>query len=133
MTTRLIIGGTVVNATHTSLSDVLIDGEKIVGVVSPDSEIVQTALRGDIDIIDASGKYVIPGGVDAHVHLQLPMTPQATSSDSFESGTQAAAWGGTTTVIDFAGQIKGTAIPEALESRLAEAVSYTHLTLPTKA
>ena len=121
MTTRLITGGTVVNATHTSLSDVLIDGEKIVGVVSPDSEIVQTALRGDVEIIDASGKYVIPGGVDAHVHLQLPMTLQATSSDSFESGTQAAAWGGTTTVIDFAGQIKGTAIPEALESRLAEA------------
>ena len=63
----------------------------------------------------------IPGGVDSHVHLQLPMSDEATSSDTFESGTQAAAWGGTTTVIDFAGQIKGSSVPDAIESRLAEA------------
>ena len=121
MATKLIKGGTVVNATHCSESDVLIEGERIIAVLSPGSDLSESAQRGDVDVIDASGNYVIPGGVDAHVHLQLPMTPAATSSDSFESGTQAAAWGGTTTVIDFAGQIKGTAIPEALESRLAEA------------
>ena len=121
MAIRLITGGTVVNAKHAGIADVLIDGEKIVGVLSHDSEIIQTALRGEVEVIDATGKYVIPGGVDAHVHLQLPMTPEATSSDTFETGTQAAAWGGTTTIIDFAGQIKGTAVPDAIETRLAEA------------
>ena len=121
MGVKLIKGGTVVNATHVGEADVLIEDEKIVGVVSPHSEIAISALNGDTTIIDASGMYVIPGGVDAHVHLQLPMSPKATSSDTFASGTAAAAWGGTTTVIDFAGQIKGTAIPTAIETRLEEA------------
>ncbi len=121
MGVKLIKGGTVVNANHIGEADVLIEEEKIVGVISPQSEIAISALHGDTDIIDASGMYVIPGGVDAHVHLQLPMSPEATSSDTFASGTAAAAWGGTTTVIDFAGQIKGTAIPHAIETRLEEA------------
>ena len=121
MGVKLIKGGTVVNATHVGEADVLIEDEKIVGVVSPHSEIAISALNGDTNIIDASGMYVIPGGVDAHVHLQLAMSPEATSSDTFASGTAAAAWGGTTTVIDFAGQIKGTAIPTAIETRLEEA------------
>tara|TARA_Y100001970_G_scaffold27607_1_gene33714 strand:+ start:13981 stop:15396 length:1416 start_codon:yes stop_codon:yes gene_type:complete len=121
MSVKLIKGGTVVNASHIGAADVIIEDEKIVGVVSPQSEIAISALNGDTNIIDASGMYVIPGGVDAHVHLQLPMTPEATSSDTFASGTAAAAWGGTTTVIDFAGQIKGTAIPTAIETRLEEA------------
>ena len=121
MGVKLIKGGTVVNANHIGEADVLIEEEKIVGVISPQSEIAISALHGDTDIIDASGMYVIPGGVDAHVHLQLPMSPEATSSDTFASGTAAAAWGGTTTVIDVAGQIKGTAIPHAIETRLEEA------------
>ena len=121
MGAKLITGGTIINANHIGEADVLIEDEKIAAIISSQSDIALSAHNGDTEVIDASGMYVIPGGVDAHVHLQLPMTSEATSSDTFASGTAAAAWGGTTTVIDFAGQIKGTAIPEALESRLAEA------------
>ena len=63
MGVKLIKGGTVVNATHVGEADVLIEDEKIVGVVSPHSEIAISALNGDTNIIDASGMYVIPGGV----------------------------------------------------------------------
>ena len=118
---KLIRGGTVVNANHTARYEVLIAGEKIAALLDPNSDILDSIDNSNCEIIDASDKYVIPGGVDSHVHLQLPMSEQATSSDTFETGTQAAAWGGTTTVIDFAGQIKGTAVPEAIEARMAEA------------
>ena len=118
---KLIRGGTVVNANHTARYEVLIAGEKIAALLDPNSDILDSIDNSNCEIIDASDKYVIPGGVDSHVHLQLPMSDQATSSDTFETGTQAAAWGGTTTVIDFAGQIKGTAVPEAIEARMAEA------------
>ncbi len=121
MKVKLITGGKIINANHMGEADVIIEDEKIAAVVSPQSDVALSALNGDTEVIDASGMYVIPGGVDAHVHLQLPMTPEATSSDTFTTGTSAAAWGGTTTVIDFAGQIKGTAIPDAIESRLEEA------------
>ena len=118
---KLIRGGTVVNANHTARYEVLIAGDKIAALLDPNSDILDSIDNSNCEIIDASDKYVIPGGVDSHVHLQLPMSDQATSSDTFETGTQAAAWGGTTTVIDFAGQIKGTAVPEAIEARMAEA------------
>ncbi|MED5446426.1 MAG: amidohydrolase family protein, partial [Actinomycetota bacterium] len=118
---KLIRGGTVVNANHTGRYEVLIVGEKIAALIDPRSDMLDSVEGWDCEVIDASGKYVIPGGVDSHVHLQLPMSDEATSSDTFESGTQAAAWGGTTTVIDFAGQIKGSSVPDAIESRLAEA------------
>ncbi len=64
-------------------------------------------------VIDATGKYVIPGGIDAHTHFELPFGGTE-ASDSFESGTRAAAWGGTTTVVDFAVQIAGTPVPDGL-------------------
>ena len=118
---KLIRGGTVVNANHTGRYEVLIVGEKIAALIDPRSDMLDSVEGWDCEVIDASEKYVIPGGVDSHVHLQLPMSDEATSSDTFESGTQAAAWGGTTTVIDFAGQIKGSSVPDAIESRLAEA------------
>jgi dihydropyrimidinase len=57
--------------------------------------------------IDATGRYVIPGGVDAHTHMQMPFGG-TTASDTFETGTAAAAWGGTTTIIDFAIQTPGS-------------------------
>jgi len=121
MDRKFISGGTVINANHIGKADVIIENEKIAAIISPNSEISDSIEGSDIEIIDASERYVIPGGVDAHVHLQLPMTADATSSDTFASGTAAAAWGGTTTVIDFAGQIKGTTIPNAIETRLDEA------------
>ena len=119
--TTLIKGGTVVNATGVTRADVVIEGQRIAAVIAPDSDLAATVERGGPDIVDATDRLVIPGGVDVHVHLQLPMTPDATSSDTFETGTQAAAWGGTTTIIDFAGQMQGMGAREAVDERLAEA------------
>ena len=111
MATTLITGGTVVSSTGRTEADVLIDGEKIVGLVAPGSTVFGSDLRASADtVIDATGKYVIPGGIDAHTHFELPFGGTE-ASDSFESGTRAAAWGGTTTVIDFAVQTTGTAVP----------------------
>jgi dihydropyrimidinase len=64
-------------------------------------------------VIDAAGKYVIPGGVDAHTHMELPFGGTY-ASDTFETGSRAAAWGGTTTIIDFAVQKTGERIPDGL-------------------
>lgn len=111
MTTTLITGGTVVSATGRTQADVLIDGEKIVALLSPG-----TAPLGTISadtVIDATGKYVIPGGIDAHTHFELPFGGTE-ASDTFETGTRAAAWGGTTTVIDFAVQTTGTRVQDGL-------------------
>jgi dihydropyrimidinase len=71
-------------------------------------------------VIDAEGKYVFPGGIDVHVHLQLPFSGTV-SADGFENGTKAAACGGVTTVLDFAIQTKGQSIMKAIEARRAEA------------
>ena len=103
--TTLIKGGIVVSATGADPADVLIDGEKIVAVLEPGSAIASSA-EGDAEVIDATGKYVIPGGVDVHTHMELPFGGTF-ASDTFESGTIAAAWGGTTTIVDFAVQSYG--------------------------
>jgi dihydropyrimidinase len=114
MATTLISGGTVVSATGRVQADVLIDGEKIVAVVNPGSTVFGSDLRASADtVVDATGKYVIPGGIDAHTHFELPFGGTE-ASDSFESGTRAAAWGGTTSVIDFAVQTYGTKVPDGL-------------------
>ncbi|MBX3098837.1 MAG: dihydropyrimidinase [Salinibacterium sp.] len=114
MTTTLITGGTVVSATGRTQADVLIDGEKIVALVSPGSAALGADLSATADtVIDATGKYVIPGGIDAHTHFELPFGGTE-ASDTFESGTRAAAWGGTTTVIDFAVQTAGTRVQDGL-------------------
>ena len=119
--TILVRGGRVVSTSGANAADVLIDGEQVVAVLDPGSELAASAERGAARIVDASDCYVVPGGIDVHVHLQLPMLPGAVSSDSFETGTAAAAWGGTTTVIDFAGQILGTRVRDAVDERMAEA------------
>jgi dihydropyrimidinase len=116
--TTLIKNGTVVNATGSTAADVLVDGEQIVALLSPGS----TAL-GEIaadTVIDAAGKYVIPGGVDAHTHMELPFGG-TNASDTFETGTRAAAWGGTTTIIDFAVQRYGERVEEGLAAWHAKA------------
>jgi len=116
MATTLITGGTVVSSTGRTQADVLIDGEKVVGVVAPGSTVFGSDLKASADtIVDATGKYVIPGGIDAHTHFELPFGGTE-ASDSFESGTRAAAWGGTTTVIDFAVQTAGTRVPDGLQT-----------------
>lgn len=95
--TTLITGGTVVSATGRTTADVLVEGEKIAALLAPGT--AQT-LGIQAETIDATGKYVIPGGVDAHTHMEMPFGGTF-ASDTFETGTRAAAWGGTTTIIDF--------------------------------
>ncbi len=114
MTTTLITGGTVVSATGRALADVLIDGQTIVAVLTPGSQLLGSDLTRSVDrVIDATGKYVIPGGIDAHTHMELPFGGTA-ASDTFETGTRAAAWGGTTTIIDFAVQSYGQRVMDGL-------------------
>src|SRR6201987_6228202 len=70
--------------------------------------------------IDAKGKLVIPGGIDPHTHMDLPFGGTS-ASDDFDTGTRAAAFGGTTTIVDFAGQYRGQSLNEALDVWLAKA------------
>src|SRR4051794_7146023 len=97
----LIKNGTVVNATGTAEADVLIDGETIAAVLAPGSTLLGFDLARNVDrVIDARDRYVLPGGVDAHTHMEMPFGGTF-ASDTFETGTRAAAWGGTTTIVDF--------------------------------
>ena len=108
MSSVLITNGRVVTATDDYFADVYIQDEKI-------TQIGQSlALKGD-QTIDAAGRLLIPGGIDAHTHLDMPFGG-TTSVDDFESGTKAAAFGGTTTIIDFAIQTKGRSTLEGLET-----------------
>lgn len=114
MSTVLISGGTVVSATGRTEADVLVDGEKVVGVLAPGSTLLGADLASSVDrVIDAGGKYVIPGGIDAHTHMELPFGG-TNASDTFETGTTAAAWGGTTSIIDFAVQRYGERVEDGL-------------------
>ena len=112
MSTLLIRGGTVVSATGRSEADVLVDGERIVALIAPGSEPLGP-ITADATI-DATGKYLFPGGVDAHTHMEMPFGGTQ-ASDTFESGTRAAAWGGTTTIVDFVVQYAGQNVMEQYE------------------
>ncbi len=106
----LVKGGTIVTATDIYAGDVLVD-EGIITLIGQDLASVVTADT----VVDATGKYVIPGGIDPHVHLDMPFGGTY-SSDDFESGTIAAAFGGTTSIIDFAIQDFGGTLHGALET-----------------
>ena len=109
----LIRHGTVVTTAGAFVADVLVDGETI-AQVGP-------GLDQAADVVhDAHGKYVLPGGVDAHTHLDMPLGDTVTADD-FESGTIAAAFGGTTTIVDFAVQDKGRPMREAWETWMRKA------------
>ncbi|GAB3663419.1 dihydropyrimidinase [Actinocorallia lasiicapitis] len=118
--TLLVKNGTVVGPTGTFVSDVLVDGERIVSLAEPG--MTPTADT----VIDATGKYVIPGGIDAHTHMELPFGGTS-ASDTFETGTAAAAWGGTTTIIDFAVQRTGEAVQDGLAAWHAKAEGNCHI------
>ena len=110
----MIAGGTVVSSNGSVPADVLVDGECIVGVAAPGSDISTGFAKNADRRIDATGRLVIPGGIDAHTHMDMPFMA-TTSSDTFESGTIAAAWGGTTTIIDFAIQSRGQSLREGFD------------------
>lgn len=110
----LIKNGTVVNADSSFKADVAVHQGKIVAV----GEFVEGAETAS-KVIDARGCLVFPGGIDPHVHMQLP-TPAGPSSDDFLSGSRAALIGGTTTLIDFVTPAPGDLLPAALALRQAE-------------
>src|SRR5665213_816191 len=116
----LISGGTVINASGPFAADVFIDGDVIVGLVAPDSSASHSWRENADRVLDASGQYVLPGAIDGHTHMEMPFGGTQ-SSDTFETGTRAAAFGGTTTVIDFAIQSKGKSLREGLDAWHAKA------------
>ena len=122
-----IVGGQIITPNGPIFADLALSGDSIAAIGQ--------GLTGE-RVIDASGCYVIPGGVDPHVHLQLALGGLV-STDSFSSGTIAAACGGTTTIVDFADPQPGQSMADALAARRAEAdgqvaVDYgLHMTIPT--
>ena len=105
----LIRNGTVITAESTFPADILVDGEKI-------KEVRPGIPSNAADtVLDAAGLLLLPGGIDAHTHLDMPFGG-TTSSDDFETGTRAAAFGGTTTIVDFAIQARGTRMRDALDT-----------------
>ena len=109
----LIRNGTIVTATDRYVADIFVDDEKV------------RSIGTDLDVqaektIDATGSYVIPGGIDPHTHLDFPFGGTV-SSDDFRTGTEAAAFGGTTSIVDFAVQQRGDALSQALDMWHAKA------------
>src|SRR5436190_14723233 len=108
MPRTLIKNGTIVTAVDQYTGDVLVEDEKIT--------LIGTTIDIQADkVIDAAGKYVLPGGIDVHTHLDMPFGG-TTSADDFESGTIAAAFGGTTSIVDFAIQYRGQTLHHAMET-----------------
>lgn len=125
----LIAGGKVVTSTGARDADVLVDGETIAAIIDREPPQGNPAASGPAPagparadrIVDATGRYVLPGGVDPHTHLDLPVGGGVVSSDDFETGTIAAACGGTTTIVDFPTQVRGGSLAEALDTWHAKA------------
>jgi dihydropyrimidinase len=104
----LIRNGRIVTAVDDYRADILVDGETV--------SVIGAKLDMEADlVIDAAGKLVIPGGIDPHTHMELPFGG-TTAADDFLTGTRAAAFGGTTTIIDFAVQYKGEALLQAVDN-----------------
>ncbi len=118
MADLIITNGTIVSATGRTTGDVVVDGDAITAILAPG--VADTVgLQAD-RTIDATGKYVIPGGVDVHTHMELPFGG-TNASDTFETGTIAAAWGGVTTIVDFAVQRTGENVQDGLADWHAKA------------
>jgi dihydropyrimidinase len=112
----LITNGTIVTADGSYSADVLVDGETI-GAIGAD--LAGRGMTAD-ETLDAGGKYVIPGAIDVHTHMQLPFGGTF-AKDTFETGTRAAAFGGTTTIVDFAVQSRGNSLRDGLDAWHAKA------------
>ncbi len=114
MAKRLVIrGGRVVTPSDVLEADVLVVGEKIAALLAPGEDVT------DAETVDAGGCLVFPGVVDPHTHIQLD-TGIYKTADDWEVGTRTAAFGGVTTVVDFATQFPGMTFPQALQARLEE-------------
>src|ERR1700680_1464705 len=105
----IISNGSVVTATDTCVADVAIADGKIAAIGK------DLPRENATKVVDASGKYVFPGGIDVHTHMDMPFGG-ATSADDFETGTRAAAFGGTPTVADFAIQHRGPTLHAAWDA-----------------
>ncbi|MFD5056525.1 dihydropyrimidinase [Streptomyces tendae] len=119
MSSRTVVrGGLVVTASDEIHADVLIEDGRVAALAATGTPAAEafTAER----VIDASGKYVIPGGVDGHTHMEMPFGGTY-AADTFETGTRAAAWGGTTTIVDFAIQSVGRSLRSGLDAWHAKA------------
>ena len=103
----LIRNGRIITADSDQLADIFIEGEKIAAIGR------NLSMHAD-ETIDASGKLIFPGGIDPHVHLDMPFMGTY-SSDNYETGTRAALFGGTTMVIDFILQKQGNSLQAALD------------------
>jgi dihydropyrimidinase len=108
---RVIQNGRIITASDNFLGDILIEGEQIAAVGAPGSF---AALNCE-SVLEARDRYIFPGAIDVHTHMELPL-PTTVASDDFETGTIAAACGGTTTILDFANQQRGKSLASALES-----------------
>ena len=112
----LITNGTIVTADGSVAADVLIDGETVAQI---GSDLVGSGITAD-ETIDAAGRWLIPGAIDVHTHMELPFGGTF-AKDTFESGTRAAAFGGTTTIVDFAVQSRGKSLRDGLDTWHAKA------------
>jgi len=115
----IIKGGTIATASDVYTADIAIKDGKIVQI--------GTSLDGAGKVIDATGKYVLPGGIDSHVHISQPSGEGISMADDFETGTRSALFGGNTTVLPFCLQEKGTPLRQTLNAyhKLAEGNLYT--------
>ena len=112
----IIRNGSVVTAVDTYIADIAITNGKIAAIGT------ELPVQNSSTILDARGKLVMPGGIDVHTHLDMPFGG-TTSADDFETGTRAAAFGGTTTLIDFAIQYKGQALRQAFDTWMGKAAN----------
>ncbi len=115
MSRTVVRGGLVITAADEIHADVLVEDGRIAALAAHGSPTADSWGESADRILDATGRYVIPGGVDAHTHLDFPFGGTF-SSDNFETGTRAAAWGGTTTIVDFAVQSRGKSLRAGLDT-----------------
>ncbi|KAA3515290.1 dihydropyrimidinase [Agrobacterium rosae] len=120
----IITGGTIATASDVFKADIGIVGGKIVQI---GEDLIGDAQSGATQIVDACGKYVLPGGIDSHVHISQPSGDGIVMADDFESGTRSALFGGNTTIMPFCLQEKDRSMREALNAyhELAEGNCYT--------
>ena len=110
----LIKGGRIVTAVDDYVADILIEGGRI-------EAIAREINHHNATTYNADGLLIFPGGIDVHVHMETPMGNDIYTCDTFETGTRSAAFGGTTTIVDFAQQFQGESPKAALDRRLAAA------------